>query len=609
MTAHPETAPRRSNWLLTLMTATVVVLVLWGSAQFVRQQTIADLDGHNEQQLERFISHLQSQLSRFAFVPELISKNPLWVEILDDPRNRARTDLANRLLEEINEITGAADTYLMDTQGLTLAASNWRTSRPFVGRNFSFRPYFKQALAGKPGRYFALGTTSKQRGYYFSYPLTHAAAVVGVVVLKMNPAGIEQRWSGRDAHFLVTDPDGVVFITTRPEWLYRSTVSLTPERRAEIDASLRYPEVSLAPLPMVVERHLDGGASIVRINSDPDAPASTYLMRTRVMPEADWTAQILAPTDKVTRAVVETLTVASLLFLLTGAVTMLVWQRRRRRVERERFAADAKQRLEREVAERTADLTREVEERRRTEQALRETQDELVQATKLAVLGQLSASISHELNNPLAAIRSYADNARKFLAGRRNEQVDRNLDRISQLTDRMAKISSQLKVFARKSPSQLEQVSVQSCIQAAVEIVRPQSEHSGAAIRLNLAARDALVRADSVQLEQVLVNLLSNAIQAVEGTAQAVVTLADESADDFVLIHVDDSGPGISQQDLKRIFDPFFTTRKAGLGLGLSISDRIVDGMSGRLTVANLPAGGVRFTVALPSAGLVGACA
>ena len=559
-----------------------------------------ELHSFSQQQLDRFISHLNGQLARFAFLPKLLAKNRFLIEVLKDANNPARIDVANRYLEEINEITGAADTYLMDVSGLTLAASNWRTERPFVGHNFSFRPYFQQAIQGGLGRYFALGLTSEQRGYYYAYPIMHAAAIIGVIVLKMDLSDIEAHWSGKEEQYLVTDPDGIIFITTRPEWLFRSVVKLTDEQLRVIAESQRYPGISFDFLPLPSEAFMLGDGVIVRISSGMHEMVGKHLSLLQNVPDVGWTVRILSPMHKVMQKVLTSLAVLTLSLLLLGSLTALLLQRNRRRREQEHFQAEAKRSLELEVLERTADLTREIEQHRRTEQALRSARDELVQAAKLAVLGQLSASISHELNNPLAAIRSYADNARKFLAKEQSTQVNTNLVRIGELTDRMAKISSQLKMFARKAPGQLEEIIVQTAINAAVDIVRPQTKRNGVDLQLDLSPVELYVKADVIQLEQVLINLLSNATQAVETDDRKVVRLSSEAFSGHVFIHVDDSGPGIPDDHLAQVFDPFFTTKATGLGLGLSISYRIIDSMYGHLTARNLESRGARFTVALP---------
>ena len=591
----------RSHYLLLLLTLLgISTACYWITARWVYEQGLQELRSHSLQQLDRFISHLSGQLARYAFLPELLAKNRYLIDVLNDAKNPARIDVANHYLEEVNQITGAADTYLMDVSGMTLAASNWRSERPFVGSNFNFRPYFQQAMQGGLGRYFALGTTSERRGYYYAYPVTHAASIIGVMVLKMDLSDIEMRWSGKEEQYLVTDPDGIIFITTRPEWLYRSVVKLTDAQRQLIVESMRYPGASFDYLQLLKEVALPGGGAIVRIVSGTPDLRGAHLSLSHHVPEAGWSVRILSPMHDVRRNVLTTLAVLTLSLLLLGSLVDLLLQRNHRRRERERFQAEAKRGLEQEVVERTADLTREIEQHRRTEQALRSTRDELVQAAKLAMLGQLSASISHEMNNPLAAIRSYADNAREFLAREQDAQVSTNLARISELTDRMAKISSQLKMFARKTPSQLEEIAVRTAIKAAMDIVHPQSKHNGVDLQLNLPPVELYVKADVIQLEQVLINLLSNAIQAVEAVDRKTVMLSSEAVSGHVFIHVDDSGPGIPDDHLAQIFDPFFTTKETGLGLGLSISYRIIDSMYGQLTARNLDAGGARFTIALP---------
>lgn len=588
--------------LLPLIIGLAITLaVLWTSAHWMWGRGIENLSVDSSEELERFVSHLDSQLARYHFLPKLLATNDELAKAILDADNSARIDVINRYLEEVNDITGASDTYLMDATGLTIAASNWQSETPFIGRNFSFRPYFQQAAQGKLGRYFALGTTSNKRGYYFAYPIDHAAAIVGVLVLKMDLTGIEERWRGRETQFLVIDPNGVVFISSEPYWRFKTTRELDLETRTAIVLSRRYPDVPLTGIQEFDVQVLDPQRRLSRLVVDESGRSQHFLATDHPMPEAGWTVRVLKPTREITQDVITTLTVIFLLILLGAATVLLALQRRRRRIERERFAAESQRELEQRVRERTADLTHEIEERRRTELQLRDTQDELIQAAKLAVLGQLSASISHELNNPLAAIRAYADNARQFLQRDRRTEADGNLKRIADLTERMAKISSQLKVFSRKSSGALDTVSVKTVIQNAVDIVRPQARRNGLEIEI-ADMRECQVRADAIQLEQVLINLLSNALNAVEGMDSASVRVSGEHQDDSILIHVDDSGEGIAKENMGAIFDPFFTTRKSGLGLGLSISRRIMENMNGDLSATNRSQGGARFTITLPSA-------
>ena len=304
---------------------------------------------------------------------------------------------------------------------------------------------------------------------------------------------------------------------------------------------------------------------------------------------------------------------------LYGVVTLGVgigWQRLRLRREREAFAqrerntlARVRDELEVSVERRTRDLVAsnqrlsdEIEERRRAEANLRQTQDELIQAAKLAVLGQLAAGINHELNQPLAAIRAYAENARRFIALARHDKADANLEQIVELTERMADISAQLRQFSRKSSERQETISVQACIDYALRLFQSRLREGNISIIQDWPDETLWVKGDLVRLEQVLVNLIGNALQAMKGVPDPQLTLGAHTHQQQVVISVTDNGPGIPEEHLGHIFEPFFTTKApgSGLGLGLSISSRIMDDLGGKLQAANQPEGGACFTITLP---------
>ena len=586
---------RRLLYLASLAVLLLIALVAWQASW---RNGMRNLQQESRQQLLQFSGHLDAQLARYQFLPQLIARNQLLVETLLDPGNSSRIDLANRFLEDINAITGASDTYLMDAGGTTLAASNWNGKRPFVGRNFSFRPYFQQAMSGRLGRYFALGSTSRQRGYYFAWPIIHAAEAIGVLVVKMDLAGIEQRYSGHQTQFIVTDPDSVVFISTRPDWLFHSLNPLSQQTLTRLTNSRRYPDTEIRPLPLAWDN--TSGGSIQTLQLGTGTARKAYLYQQQEMPEAGWRVAILTPLDPVRRGSLVATGLALLSALLGLLLILLLRQRHRRRVERQRYAERSQRELQHQVALQTRDLRREIEERKRTEQRLRDTQGELIQTAKLAVLGQMSASISHELNNPLAAIRGYADNARRFLERGETDPVDQNLQRIGELTKRMGKISSQLKQFARKSSDRLEPVRIEPVIQTAIDLVTPQYRRCGIHIDTACPQPGPRALAEIIPLEQVLINLINNAVQALDGEGR--ILIGCERQQEWVLIHVDDDGPGLDEQALEHIFDPFYTTKKTGLGLGLSISARIMDSMNGHLSAANRPQGGARFTISLMAA-------
>ncbi|MCG7866912.1 MAG: ATP-binding protein, partial [Candidatus Thiodiazotropha taylori] len=520
-----------------------------------------------------------------------------------------RIDALNRYLETINTITHASDTYLMDNQGLTIAASNWQSEKPFVGRNFSYRPYFKQAMQGQLGRYYALGSTSGRRGYYFAYPVRHEGGILGTVVIKIDLTKLEQQWQGRDTEVIVTDPEGVIFITTRAGWRFRSLSALSPEERQRILESRRYSGAAVEPLDVAYREQLSESAQWIEISGQKRRRAESYLMLAQPMPEAGWLVHLLIPMKEVKQEVLDAIGASSVAFTVLLLIGLVMSQRYRRNRERALYEAEvnqslreARDRLEQRVQERTVDLHQEIEERRRIQEALQETRDELIQAAKLAMLGQMSASISHEVNQPLAAIRTYTDNARLLLEQERCADVSWNLEQISELIETMTQISSQLKLFARKSDGSRRPVSVHNVIESSKRILNPQLRKSATEIQYKLAKQDPLVMADPVRLEQVLVNLIANAVNAMENQQSRWVSIEMVKQGGELKIDILDNGPGIPADHLERIFDPFFTTKESGLGLGLSISHHIIESMGGTLSAHNSEKAGALFTLRLPLA-------
>jgi len=603
------------RWVFFLIIMLVYPLVIWQTWKWVKDDSLNDLSAQGHSQLNLYVTHLKGQLEKYKFLPELLSTNKRLVDLLRKPGDSERADALNRYLETVNTISGASDTYLMDRDGLTIAASNWQSERPFVGRNFSYRPYFREAIQGGLGRYFALGTTSRKRGYYFAFPVRHEGDILGAVVIKIDMTGVEEQWGGRKEEIVVTDPDGIIFITTRPEWRFRSlSESLSDSARERIVASKRYPKIELTASPLLRETGSRFNTEkLVRLQTGQQKGTSDYsdhyLIQTRAMPEAGWQVHFLTPLDVINERLLIAISIATSVFTVVILLAMFMRQRYKRRKERSVYEAkaqealrDAHDQLEQRVQERTTELSREIEERRNTEAALRRTQDELIQAAKLAVIGQMSTGISHEINQPLAAIRSYSDNALQLLQSDRKSDVKWNLAQISELTDHMAHISSQLKLFARKTDGEVVSVSLSNAIDASCSILKPQFRKTQTELLTELPA-DTNIMANPVQLEQVLVNLFCNAMNAMEEQPQRWIKLTASYCGEKLCVTIHDNGPGIKQEHLEQIFDPFFTTRETGLGLGLSISHRIIESMGGSLTAANHPDGGAIFTMQLKRAG------
>lgn len=573
---------------------------LWGAGRIAYRQGMDNLAEEGSYRLELYVAYLQGVLEKYEGLPELLATDKRLVNFLLHPGSRERVEVLNHYLETVNSISDAADTYLMDREGLTIAASNWQAERPFVGRNFSYRPYFQQAMQGRLGRYFALGTTSSRRGYYFAYPVRSEDEILGAVVIKINIDSVEHNWGHRDENFLVTDPDGVIFITTNPDWRFYSLNPLSSEVKIRIEKSKRYPHASLNPLGVRSTVSTDAG---IVVSLQKNGTRQSFLQQSHSMAHAGWQVHILSDTRHVRNLVLRTFVGISAVFVLLALVLLMFWQRQQRIQDRIRLEEEARATLEQanaglelRVSERTRALTEsnrqllvEIEDRKHTEEKLRLARSELIHTAKLAAIGQMATGINHELNQPLAAIRAYADNGREFLRKNRVKDALWNLDQIGELIERMARIGAQLKIFSRKTSGRLTCLPLHGIIDGALEIVTPLLRKTGVQVTISLVPEDIQLQTNSVLLQQALVNLISNGIQAVQGQSEMIVRVGGSYYDDFVRIEVFDNGPGLKGANVEKVFEPFYTTKPAGqgLGLGLTITRRIIEEMNGDIQVTS----------------------
>lgn len=580
----------RLGAVLVLLPVLVLSWVL-GGWYGVRQ-----LEQSSLQEAFRYRQLIASELRRYLPLPGMVAEHPLLAEALNQPDDAAVLLQANRQMQRMAEIVGGSDVYLMDLSGLTIAANNYAQPDSFVGNNYAFRPYFHDAIrTGGSTAYFALGTQSRERGLYFSHPVRdQRGRMLGVVAVKVLVHELESQWHRPDAprksEMVVVDGEGIAFLSSNPGWVYRD---FQPGDGPPSSASRqRYPGRELVPIKWDT-RSRPWGLSPMSdvVNVVESGRGSEYLVVHTELPRLDWSLQVLVGTRSVTLSQVG-FVVAGLALYLAGFLT---WLYLRERYRRERELAIRGEQLERRVAQRTQDLQRsndqlveEIQQRERTRNELRETQQELIQAAKLAVLGQMSAGLNHELNQPLTAIQGYARNSRKFLQRGATETVDANLAEIIGLCEKMAEMIRQFKVFARKSEGPPSTVDLRLAIDAALKIMNAQSSSEGIDIRWHRPEQPAMCHGDLNRIEQVMVNLLANAVQAVEAQAQPQIIIGLDAEADYWRCTVSDNGPGLPG-DSEQVFEPFFTTKsvKQGLGLGLSISRQIVDALGGTLTGQN----------------------
>lgn len=593
---------------LLLLPAAAGLIAVQGTAVATRSY-MQEASSQANTALRLAVAALSGHLNRYQALPALIADHDDVKELVTRPRDRRLRAAVNSYLKEINELLKSSDIYVITPDGNTIAASNYDGPTSFVGENFSYRPYFQDALKGDQSRFYALGTTSLKRGYYFGAPVRVGGEVRGVIVFKVDIETIEASWQGGEYRIFVSDPEGIIFMSGNPAWLYAGILPLTPDRLARTEGSRRYADARLRPLP-AVQSELSGHR-LLRVS---EGSEREYLALSHYMPEADWTVNVLTDTASVRTQALTTVAAVMLLLCLAALAIAIIIQRRARLRERILMQEQAQEELERRVEERTADLARvnsqieaEIAERRLTEQQLRQTQADLIQAGKLAGLGQMSAALSHEFNQPLAAAKTYADSAALLIERGRTAEASDNVRRISGLIDRMASISRHLRNFARKPNEKLGPVRLDEVVRDTLEIVETRLKAAGAEMDIDIGDELAVL-AGSVRLQQVLVNVISNAADAVEGLDDRKLSVRAWRDGGRAVLTVRDRGAGVAPAVAQRIFDPFYTTKGVGrgLGLGLSISYNIIKDFGGSLTVSNHPEGGAVFRIELALAGETG---
>ncbi|MBS0044854.1 sensor histidine kinase [Shewanella sp. M16] len=552
-----------------------------------------EIQKQSEKQLKELVSFLDGALSRYESIPHVLSTNPMLANVLNDQQNPDKVQELNLYLEEIQHVTEASDIYLIDALGITIAASNWQQSFSFIGKDYSFRPYYTDAISGNLGRYYAVGTSSDKRGFYFSYPIYQQGGkgILGAIIVKVNIADIEQQSTSiaiaGQYQFLISDPEDIVFISSIDEWRLKSLTPLTQAKQYALNASKRYAERPIGELLMKPPYESGSQAMLYQLQTGTDH--EQYMDIHQSMAKAGWRVHILAPIKPLLTSLPALMLLSASIYLLL-ALSILFNAERRRNLHRMQLAQSL---LEQRVEERTQDL-------QQANNQLKDTQDELIQAAKLTVIGSLSASINHELNQPLAALRSYAQNTQTFLARDMQDKALDNIKIIIELTDRLADIVGQFKSFTRKSQGADSATDIGRCIKQALTIVQPAIDKQGVELDVQLPNGNYQVWGDKVRLQQVFVNIMSNAIVAMQQSVKRQLVIRVTSEDKFC-ISIQDSGPGVRESQMEKIFEPYFTTNERhGLGLGLSISQRIIESMQGQINVANAEEGGAIFQIILP---------
>jgi two-component system C4-dicarboxylate transport sensor histidine kinase DctB len=568
--SHAPGAGRRLIWaaLLALLLLAMIAVAAFGWA--AGHARVAS-DAAAEQQARSASRRLAGELQKFRLLPLVLTEYPDVRTVLGSGDAGAARRM-NDKLELLADRTDAAVIYLIARDGRTIAASNWRRPQSFVGQNYGFRPYFRDAMAKGSAELFALGTVSGRPGLFIARRVEEGGRALGVIVVKVEFGGLEAEWARQPLATFVTDDHGVVIITSRPDWRFRTLAPIDERTRAAIRAVLQFGDLPLTPLPLTKDGATwANGDARYREAAVPVPMAGARLHA----------FQPLAPAEASANATARTAILIA--FILLAA--LLTWVFRAR--EKQRLQEEARHMLEIEVAARTADL---VEANRR----FRAAREELSQASRLGTIGQITAGVAHEINQPVAAIRGFAENAGTFLDRGDPGKARDNIGTIVALTERIATIIAELRSFARRSTPALGPVEIARVIDGALLLVGDRIREHGVTVERVGEAPGMRCIADRVRLEQILVNLLQNALDALTGRPDPRIRIETRAEGD-IAITVADNGPGIAPDVADNLFTPFVTGKADGLGLGLGIARDIAREFGGALDSVASPLGGAAF--------------
>ncbi|TNC68047.1 sensor histidine kinase [Rubellimicrobium roseum] len=568
----PSARPARSWWprIALVLFCLAAIAIIWVTNQILTQRFTETVKNRAEVRYTLYVGQLVSELQRNSIVPQLLVRDP---ELIAALQTGDYSGSSQRLLSLVDEI-GAASILLYDGQGQVVAA----TDRARLGESHAGAEYFASARRTSATVFTVVPNPNGSYAFLYSRRVEEGGETLGVISVEVDLARLEQTWAGTQDAVMVLDGGGTVLLATEPRWRGRE------EEEALLQTSV----------PSSIERALRVTQDWATLPVDAYVSGEAVLRRELRIPFQGWRLVGFTAYASVREQVNGVLALEIMGFAI--ALALAFWLSNRK-------TASRLLRTQRESAELrllNARLSREIAERERMEKTLQVAEQTLAQSSKLAVLGEMSAAVSHELNQPLAAMKTYLAGARLLIQRRRHDEALASFQRIDDLIDRMGAITRQLKSYARKGADAFEPFDVRDAASSALAMMEPQLKARRVAITRTIPDQPAMVLGDRLRLEQVLVNLLRNALDATRSIPEPAVDIL-LAAGQTVSLTVRDNGPGI--EDLDALFEPFYTTKQPGdgVGLGLAISSGIVNDLGGRLTARNGADGGAVFEVVLPA--------
>ncbi len=543
-------------------------------------------------QINAQISKLDRELGQLAVLPRLLAKDPRIIKALTINDAFAILD-ADKALEQVQLDSEIAFTFLMDADGDTIAASNWRQSVSFVGQNYGFRPYFQGAIAGEETSYFAVGATTGIPGYFVAHPIINTnssgnnasggnnSAITGVIVVKYDVNNLISIWLEQQYNTVVSDEYGVVIFSSNTDFLYAYTQDLNADKLSTINAERKY-ELHNAhqfkPISDEIWMH----------NPAKKQQASTrFLTIHSELTREPWTVTRLVPLATIIQTAA--IYVATLALLILVAALLLRTYRHQRKL------ADYEHNHAQQLAEQVLARTKELE----------QTQQALIAESNFAMIGRMSAAINHEINQPLASLRLNLASLRRLIDqqhGNNSELQSVAIDS-DRTTKRIGRVIETLRNVARQGQTEFTELSVNDVLTDVIDTINRERPQMATFLRVDKQDSASLVSGNAILLQQALLNLIYNAFDAVARVNQADVLVKLQNSDTHVVVDVHDNGSGVSPALGDNIFEPFTTGENSthGLGLGLTLASQIARDHNGMINYQTSSLGGSHFSLSIPA--------